>query len=178
MRKTASYSSVCTFNESPSSTRVLDFGTESAYLTLQNSSDILARTVDLLGNAVNLSDLQELNTNITSNAYLMRAIANMGSAVLDIKNTADSLDATLHQRINGSIGYCAPTPAAVSEIETFVLCRQLPIFDSAIDDLLNRQQLLGLENSELVDAVENARNDLENTASLSCSPFYPTQAER
>ena len=176
--KSASAPAVCTFTESPSSTRQLSFDTEAAYQTLQSNTDILERSIELLSRELNLNISSELSENLTSNAYLMRAIATMGASVLAIKSTADSLGASLHQRSNGSIGYCAPTPAAVTEMESFVLCEQLPIFDAAIDDLLNRQQLLGLNDSELVDAVEAARNELSNTASLSCSPFYPAESQR
>ena len=175
--KTASHSSVCTFDENISTTRVLEFDNESAYLLLQENADILERASALLRDNLNLQATPELGTNLASNAYLMRSIATMGAAVLAIKERADSLGATLHQRNSGSIGYCAPAPAAVSEIESFVLCEQLPIFDAAIDDLFNRQQLLGQEDSELVDAVENARDELANAASLSCSPFYPASAQ-
>ena len=165
----------CSFNEAPESTRTLHFEAEEAYLQLLGNTETLQRTLDLLATSLNIDAPSDLADAIIGNAYLMRAIASMGQSVLDIKAKADSLGATLHQRSNNTIGYCGPTPEALAEIESFVLCEQLPVFNTAVEDLLFRQNLLGLTESELVDAVGRARDDLNNTTSLSCSAFYPAQ---
>ena len=162
----------CNFEDPLESTRVLQFDAEEAYLQLLDNTETLERSIDLLATALNVDTPPDLADHIVGNAYLMRAIASMGEAVLDIKSTADSLGATLHQRSNSSIGYCAPTEDALAEIESFVLCEQLPVFNTAIEDLLFRQNLLGLTESELVDAVTLARDELNNATNLSCSPFY------
>ena len=166
-------SASCNFNEDPIFTRQLQFENEEAYVQLLNNSETLARSIELLATALELDAPTDLADHIIGNAYLMRAIASMGEAVLEIKATADALGATLHQRTNNSIGYCAPTPSALAEIESVILCEQLPVFNAAIEDLLFRQNLLGLTESELVDAVSQARDELNNVTSQSCSPFYP-----
>lgn len=165
-------SNTCNFTGSSSSARPLQFEAEEAYIDLLNNTETLSRTLELLAQSFDISLSPDVADHFIGNAYLMRAIATMGTSVLDIKAKADSLDATLYQR-SGHIGYCAPTPSALAEIEAFVLCEQLPVFDAAIEDLLYRQSLLGIQDSELVEAVGNARNELNNTTSLSCSPFYP-----
>lgn len=170
-----SYNATCSFTEALETTRILQFEAEEAYLQLLGNTETLERTLDLLATSLNIDAPSDLADTIIGNAYLMRAIASMGQSVLDIKAKADSLGATLHQRSNNSIGYCGPTPEALAEIESFVLCEQLPVFNTAVEDLLFRQNLLGLTESELVDAVGRARDELNNTTSLSCSAFYPAE---
>ena len=172
--KNTSNQSVCNFSQSPASTRILEFETTGAYLTLHSSQEVIARALELLSENSQFEASSELASHLTGNAYLIRAIASMGKAILDIKKEVDASDATLHQLSNGSIGYCAPDPASLSHIEEFVLCRQLPMIDSAIDDLISRQESLGIEDSELVDAVELARDEFNNTTSAACTLFYPT----
>jgi|GEM_PF-2900447 len=174
-KTTQSYNATCSFNEAPATTRTLHFEAEDAYLQLLGNTETLERTLDLLAASLNIDAPSDLADTIIGNAYLMRAIASMGQSVLDIKAKADSLGATLHQRSNNTIGYCGPTPEALAEIESFVLCEQLPVFNTAVEDLLFRQNLLGLTESELVDAVGRARDELNNTTSLSCSAFYPAE---
>ena len=168
----------CTFSEPPETTRILQFEAEEAYLQLANNTETLDRAIELLIGALEIDTTEDLADHIVGNAYLMRAIASMGGAVLNIKATADSLGATLHQRTNNSIGYCAPSPEALAEVESFILCEQLPVFNAAIEDLLLRQDLLGLTESELANAVVQARNELNTVNSLSCSPFYPARSSR
>lgn len=171
-KSTQRHNATCNFTDAIETTRVLQFDAEEAYLQLLNNTETLERSIDLLAIALDVDAPADLADHVVGNAYLMRAIASMGGAVLHINARADSLGAALHQRSNSSIGYCAPTPEALAEIESFVLCDQLPVFNTAIEDLLFRQNLLGLTESELVDAVSQARDELNSVTNLSCSPFY------
>ena len=160
----------CSFDASFSSHRKLKFDEVDAYTQLLNNTETLERTLNLLSESL---DGQDLSTYFIGNAYLMRAIAAMGTSIVKIKARADSLNASLYQHPQGYIGYCAPTQAAREEIETYVLCEKLPVVNAAIDDLLYRQSLLGIADSELVETVSRARDELANPTSLSCGGFYP-----
>lgn len=158
----------CNFRDEIDTTTRITFDIDPAYLQLLNNVDVLDRAVELLANTLESEAASALSDHVRSNAHLMRAIANMATSVIAIKQQADASEATLHRLRNGNIGYCAADEQALAQLETFILCEQLPVIDEAVADLVNRQALFSTGESELADAVTAARAEISNAITRSC----------
>lgn len=158
----------CNFSEDPQATTVLYFDDTIAYTTLFNQVDVLQRVLFLLQEAATLEAGATLNEAEVSNARLMRAIASMAMAVIEIKTQADAAEATIHRLSSGGLGYCAVSEQALVDLESFILCEKMPVIDQAVDDMVYRQQLFGAGENELVDALTSARNEIARAIDHTC----------
>ncbi len=163
----AKHTAACNFSDGVSTT-MIDFSQDPAYLLLLDNVDVLARALELLFDTLESEEAERLSENIRSNAHLMRAISSMAMAVIEIKLQADAAQATLHRLSNGGIGYCASDDAALEQLERFIVCEKLPDINLAVNDLIRRQSLFSTSDSELVDAVSSARDEITRTISASC----------
>ncbi len=159
----------CNFTDEVDTTTRIDFNIDPAYLLLLNNVEVLDRALELLSSTLESEEAQALTDHVRSNAHLMRAIANMATSVIEIKQQADAAEASLHRLRSGNIGYCAADEAALAQLETFILCEKLPAIDLAVEDLVNRQALFSTGESELADAVSSARAEISSAISRSCS---------
>ena len=158
----------CNFGEGVSSTE-LDFTQDPAYQLLSDKEDVLQRALELLYDTLDTEEAAALHANVLSNAHLMRAISNMAVAIIEIKEKADEAQATLHRLSNGSIGYCASNEEALRALETFIVCDKLPAIDQAVTDLVNRQTLFSADDSDLAEALDDARAEITGAISVECA---------
>ena len=158
----------CSFSEDPQRTTILRFDETAAYLSLFNHLEVLQRVLELLRTAAGVEAGTTLDESAVSNARLMRAIATMAVAVIEIKTQADAAQATIHSLSSGGLGYCAVDQNALRDLESFILCEKLLAIDQAVDDMVYRQQLFGASDNELVQAITNARDEISSTITLSC----------
>ena len=167
-RARASKAASCNFDGGSSAASTLIFDDDSSYVSLFNNIETLQRVQNLLQNTLETEAAEALEENVVGNARMMRSLAAMGMAVIQIKIQADASQATLHRLPNGGIGYCAENPAALAVLESFVLCEQMPALDRAVGDLVFRQQLFGAGESELVTAVSSARDHFSSAITTTC----------
>ncbi|MEM8484642.1 MAG: tetratricopeptide repeat protein [Bacteroidota bacterium] len=158
----------CNFRDEVDTTIRIDFDIDPAYLLLLDNEEVLQRAVSLLSSTLESEAAQALTDHVRSNAHLMRAIANMATSIIEIKQQADAAEASLHRLRSGNIGYCAANDAALAQLETFILCEKLPVIDEAVADLVNRQALFSTGESELADAVATARTEISSAITRSC----------
>ncbi len=158
----------CNFGDGITSTE-LDLTQDPAYQLLSDKEDVLARALELLYNTLETEEAANLHANILSNAHLMRAISNMAVSIIEIKEKADEAQATLHRLSNGSIGYCAADQEALEELESFIMCDKLPAIDQAVDDLVSRQTLFSDDDSDLAEALADARAEITGAINVECS---------
>lgn len=159
----------CNFQSTLSATE-LQFTQSPAYQSLESNVDVLEQSIVLLSQTLDNEEADDLAENLLSNGYLMRAISNMAISVIEVKLQADAAGAKLYRLPGGNIGYCANDAESLAQLETFVVCDKLPTINHAINDLISRQSLFSLGDTELVNAVSAARDHITDAITVSCTP--------
>lgn len=154
----------CTFIGDPANRSIIQFSEEAAYLTLLDQREVLDRAVALLDDLITST----LDPTTRGNAHLVQAIGLMARTVLDVQARADELGAALYRLGDAGVGYCAPDELALQALQSYILCDKVPDLDEAIDLLALRQTLLGSNDSELHDLLQDAREDIAAGITASC----------